>query len=161
MPNTYTVQTSSKILVGATSPTVPTVSINQTFAPPDITFPSGSTAGSVDGAIVSSVTATTGGVSVNIQDGTLKDRLGVAIVAAHVHVLGFYNTGATAVNVTGNFITARFGASTSIPLEPGGKFEIVAPTTGLVCTASTADTITFTAASSTDVVQIVVGARSA
>ena len=139
--------------------TFPVASINPQLAAPTINYGSGSTAGNTEGIYMGAVSATTGGVSLNVHNSSITDVLGNALVAAHVCSIHIVNTGASTVTLTGNLITSVFG--TSVPIEAGGQFKMDMPTTGWVVTGSSADTITFTATTGTVVCNVAIATRSA
>lgn len=85
------------------------------------------------------------------MSGSLEDVFGDPVVLTKLRAILIHNTSdaesvvsAANVTVTGNFITSRLGASTSIPLEAGDAFAMHAGKSGLTVTNTSADVITIT-----------------
>jgi hypothetical protein len=140
----------------------PPLSSPLSWAPADKQYLQGLANGQVDIVYAARLTVAAGTpVSIDLS-GALKDLLGNAAIFAEIAAIGFLNNDAAIdATVTGNWLTSRFGASSSWPIQAKGRIVMDFPNGGLVVTNSTADVLTFTAASGTITIDVVVGGRSA
>ena len=83
-------------------------------------------------------------LSLDLDDSSLKDAFGNGLNFANIKSIRISHAGdsaASSVNLLGDFMTTRFGASFSAPLPAGASFAYADNQTGLAVTASTGDVI--------------------
>ena len=83
-------------------------------------------------------------LSLDLDDASLLDAFGNALTFTQIKAIRISHaadSSASSVNLLGDFMTTRFGASFSAPLPKGGSFSYADNQTGLAVTASTGDVI--------------------